>query len=95
MFIQAAKVKTCYLNECIENVQNFCHNANEKGNLIIFGDLNVDMLKKNELSNCLEICGLTNIVKSPTCHKGTPTMLDLFLTNVPKCFQMFVAWILV
>ena len=37
-------------------------------NIVLLGDFNVNMLKYNDFSNCLDINGLTNIIKEPTIH---------------------------
>ena len=44
------------------------------------------MLKRNDFTNCLEINGLTNIVTKPICFKGTPSKIDLIITNKPRRF---------
>ena len=39
-------------------------------NIVIMGDLNVNFLKRNELTDCLDINGLSNLVQNATCFKG-------------------------
>ena len=50
-------------------------------NVIIIGDTNVNMLKPNLLKDCLDINGLRNVIKEPTCFKCTPSLIDLCITN--------------
>ncbi len=61
----------------------------EYKNIVLMGDLNVNMLAGNTaLSNLLEIYGFKNLVNTPTCYKGEEgTLLDIVATNVPKRFQ--------
>ena len=66
------------MNECIEKL---VHEFVIDKNVIIIGDLNVNMLKSNTFGDCLDIIGLTNIVKEPTCFKGVPSLIDLCITN--------------
>ena len=56
-------------------------------NMIILGDLNVNMFKPNSLKGCLEVNGITNMVKEATCVKGKPSLIDMIVTNKPKIFQ--------
>ena len=62
---------------------------NEVKNLILFGDLNVNMLKpNNSLKAVFDILGIRNLVSTPTCNKGNEsTLIDLLVTNVPKRIQ--------
>ena len=62
------KVRTTLLTDCVEAVTNEC--ALDYGNIVILGDLNVNMLKSNVLSDWLDISGLKNVIREPTCHKG-------------------------
>ncbi len=48
------------------------------------------MWQRNELSDCLEVNGLRNLVKNPTCFKSTPSLIDLIITNEPKRFKSAV-----
>ena len=45
------------------------------------------MLKSNELSDWLDISGLKNVIKEPTCKKGLTSLLDVLITNKPKRLQ--------
>ena len=54
---------------------------------MIIGDINhVNMQNQNDLCNIMDVLGLYNLVKSPTCLKGTPSLIDWFITNKPKRF---------
>ena len=73
------------LIDCLEAVTNEC--ALDNCNIVILGDLNVNMLKSNVLSDWLDISGLKNVIKEPTCKKGLPSLLDVLITNKPKRLQ--------
>ncbi len=55
-------------------------------NILIIGDINVNVSKHTPFTACLEINGLQNIIDQPTCFKGKPSIIDLFITNKPKRF---------
>ena len=60
----------------------------EQCNVIVCGDMNIDVLKTNCLQDVLEVQGFKNIVTKPTCYKSTNnTLIDLVLTNVHKRFK--------
>jgi len=78
------KVKTVNLNQCIDQLMNeFVNDVN----VVIIGDTNENLLKPNSLKDCLDVNGLTNVIKDPTCFKCTPTLIDLCITNKPKRFH--------
>ena len=55
---------------------------------VAYGDLNCNWFKYNALSDLCEIYGMVNLIEQPTCFKGDkPTLVDVFLTNRPKCFS--------
>ena len=55
---------------------------------IAYGDLNCNWFKHNTLSDLCEILGMVNAIEQPTCFKGdNHTLVDVFLTNRPKCFS--------
>ena len=55
---------------------------------IAYGDLNCNWFKHNALSDLCEIYGMVNLIEPPTCFKGDNlTLVDVFLTNRPKCFS--------
>ena len=66
------KVKTHQLNTCIDKLMNQYINDI---NVIIIDDTNVNMLKPNLLNDCLDINGLRNVIKEPTCFKCTPSLI--------------------
>ena len=78
------KVKIEFIIEIMECIMTQL--AQYDFNIVLLGDFNVNMLKYNDFSNCLDINGLTNIIKEPTCFKCTPSLIDLIITNKPKRF---------
>ena len=54
--------------DCLEAVTNVC--ALDNCNIVILGDLNVNMLKSNVLSDWLDISGFKNVIKEPTAKRG-------------------------
>ena len=71
-----------HLIDSFDKIINLIHCENI--NLVILGDLNVDMFKQNKLSDCLEVNGLANIIKEATCNKGKPSLIDLIISNKPR-----------
>ena len=71
----------------IESLLDKC--VGEQCNVIVCGDININMLKTNCLQDVLEVQGFKNIVPKPTCYKSTnnATFIDLVLTNVHKRFK--------
>ena len=55
-------------------------------NVIIVGDTNVNMLKPNLLKDCLDINGLRNVIKEPTCFKCTPSLIYLWSPKGAKVY---------
>ena len=79
------KVNVTSLCQCIDSIM--LHITEVNPNIVIYGDLNIDMLKANTtFRDTLDINGLTNIVKGATCIKGNPSLIDLIITNKPKRF---------
>ena len=85
------KVKVTHLINCVESIMDLCMCDNLNSTVVIMGDLNVDMLKPNSLNDCFDVYGLKNLIKESTCNKGTPSLLDLIVTNQPKRFQNSVS----
>ena len=57
-------------------------------NVVLCGDINVNMLKNNSISDIVDVHGMKNIVTKPTCFKSeTPTLIDVVFTTVPKRFK--------
>jgi hypothetical protein len=83
-FYKQPKVTSSHVIEIVDKVM--FQLAQYDLNLVFLGDFNINMLKENEFSDCLDVNGLVNIVKDPTCFKGSPSMLDLIITNKPKRF---------
>ena len=87
IFVNVYKQPKVKVNLIIEIVESIITQLTQFDvNVVLLGDFNVNMFKQNEFSNCLNMNGLTNIVKAATCFKGTPSLIDLFITNKPKRF---------
>ena len=82
------KVKVEHLNRCIETMMSEYINET---NVVIIGDININMLKPNSFKDCLDVNGISNIIKDPTCFKGTPFLIDVCITNKCKRFQNSVS----
>ena len=55
---------------------------------VAYGDLDCNWFKHNALSDLCEIYGTVNLMEQPTCFNGgDPSLVDVFLTNKPKCFS--------
>ncbi len=84
------KVKTNILSTCIDNIM--LHVKSNDYNVVILGDMNENILNsKQAFLECLDVNGLTNLVKDPTCNKGKPSLIDLIITNKPKRFTNTVS----
>ena len=67
---------------------------NKYANIILMGDINVDMSSLNELNvnyydvnEFCDIFSLTNLIKQTTCLTPTaknPPLIDIILTNSPR-----------
>ena len=74
---------------------------NKYENIILMGDINVDMSSLNELNvnfydvnEFCDIFSLTNLIKQTTCLTLTakhPSLIDVTLTNRPRSFKNSVA----
>ena len=74
---------------------------NKYENIILMGDINVDMSSLNELNvnyydinEFCDIFSLTNLIKQTTCLTPTakhPSLIDIILTNTPRSFKNSVA----
>ena len=74
---------------------------NKYENIILMGDINVDMSSLNELNvnfydvnEFCDIFSLTNLIKQTTCLTPTakhPSLIDIILTNRPRSFKNSVA----
>ena len=63
-------------------IHDLCENFVSDDKLcVVMGDINCNMLVKNELTDICDIYGLTNLIKGPTCFKFcNATTLDVHLT---------------
>ena len=71
---------------------------NKYENIILMGDINVDMSSLNELNvnyySVNEFCDIFTLIKQTTCLTPTakhPSLIDIILTNRPKSFKNSVA----
>ena len=72
------------------NIENLLDKyVSEQCNVIVCGDININMLKTNCLQDVLEVQCFKNIVSKPTCYKSTNnvTLNYLVLTNVHNRFK--------
>ena len=95
--VKSSKWKLCYIYKpprvtekiFCDFLSEMCERFFSDSSLcLFFGDLNCNLYHRNGLSDVCDVFGLTNLIKEPTCFKGdTPTLVDVFLTNRPKCFS--------
>ena len=79
------KVKMNTIVTCIDNIM--LELSHTDFNIVLLGDFNVNMFNQNNpFKDCIDGNGLRNLVKTFTCEKGKPTLIDLILTNKPKRF---------
>jgi hypothetical protein len=65
---------------CLTNITESM--LSETSLIMHIGDMNFNMKHDNALTECSDILGLTNLITSDTCFKGTvPTLLDVILTT--------------
>ena len=77
-------VKDCDLKILFDDITSQC-TRNFKC-VVIIGDLNINFMKENNcLVDTLDLYGLKNIVKEPTCTKSkNSSIIDVVLTNMTK-----------
>ena len=74
------RVHDCHLLNALENIHNA--SANLFSQIIVIGDLNCNvLLERNILADFLDIYDYNNLVTEATCFKGTPSLLDVILSN--------------
>ena len=67
--------------------------VNSYENLIVIGDLNIDVSDpakdgNNYLSDFVDTSSLSNLINRKTCHKNVSgATIDIMLANKPHCFQ--------
>ena len=84
------RIKNEHLVEHLDNLYNIV--LNETKDVICMGDINVNMLKQNPITqNILQIYDITNVIKDPTCFKSaTGTLLDpVFVSNKNRILSHF------
>ena len=77
------KVTNDYFKKCVSNICDSLLQSYD--DLIIFGDANCCPEKSNTVKDICDVYGLTNLIKTPTCHKGpVSTLIDIILVSNPK-----------
>ena len=56
-------------------------------NVIAIGDLNFNMISDTDFTTVCNSFDLVNLVTTPTCFKGNPSILDVILVNNPTRFK--------
>ena len=87
-FCSVYKQPKVHKNDIVIFVDALCKRMeSEYNNFMMIGDLNVNFPHSGHcLTDLLDVYGLKNIVNAPTCAKGTPTLIDVAITNVSKRF---------
>ena len=73
--------------------EKLCKAVNSYGNLIVIGDLHVDVSgsgkdRNNYLSGFVETFWLSNLINRKTCHENlSGRAIDIMLPNRTNCFQ--------
>ena len=81
-FYKPPRIKDHSLIQSLENVINTFHA--EFKCMYFLGDSNIDQLKiHTKFETFLDAYGMTCIIKGPTCFKGTPSLIDVILTDTP------------
>ena len=76
---------TRFLSHVSEGLDKYIYNYD---NIIILGDLNVDIPDESMIDFC-NMYNPKNLIKQPTCYKNhnNPSSIDVILTNRAKSFQ--------
>ena len=81
-FYKPPNVKDLCLIQSFENVMNTFRS--EFACMILLGDSNIDQFKKHVcFEDFLDVFGMTCVIEGPTCFKGTPSLIDIILTDTP------------
>ena len=81
-FYKPPKVKGTCLTQSLENVINSFNM--EFKSIYFLGDSNIDQNNPPvHFKDFLDVFGLSCIVEGPTCFKGTPSLIDIILTDTP------------
>ena len=68
--------------------------VNEYDNIMLTGDLNLNMKSKNSSYYSNFTFDLANLIKAVTCFKSSnQTSIDVILTNWPRSFQKITTWL--
>ena len=82
--------KICIFNELNEKL---CKAVNSYGNIIVIGDLNIDVSgsgkdRNSYLSGFVETFSLSKLINRKTCHENlSGRAIDIMLPNRTNCFQ--------
>ena len=58
------------------------------------GDMNCCPSYSNTLNGICDLCGLRNLIKEPTCHKGKPsTLMDVVLEWNPRKYLIIELYV--
>ena len=80
------KIDAISLTNTLENISNL--SQGKFNTTYLLGDMNIDMLKvPNALSKFVDIYGFKSMIKDATCFKGTPSCLDVIITDKPGCIS--------
>ena len=55
--------------------------------IVVMGDINFNMMYENPFSNICNNFDLSNLIAEPTCFKGVPSLLDVFMVNNTRRFK--------
>ena len=81
-FYKAPRVRDLILIQYFETIIDTFHL--EFKCLHFLGDGNIDQIKEHVgFKDFLDIYGITCLVKEPTCFKGTPSLIDIILSDSP------------
>ena len=69
------------LDRCLEKALDI------SDNVLVIGDVNFNMMYDNGLTFLCNSFSLTNLIKEPTCFKGSPSLLDVIMVCNPKRFK--------
>ncbi len=87
-FFQCIGPPPANVNVCISELSQMCDQLYcESDNIILIGDMNINMQGKvSELHDLCDLYNLKNIVKEPTCFKSqdNPSLIEVILVAKPR-----------
>ena len=81
------------INKCFFNELTLSKAISSYENIIVRGDLNIDVSdrdkeKNDYLFDLVDNFSLSNLINRKTCRKNlSGTTIDIILANIPNCFQ--------